>query len=191
MLNNLKLGLFAVVGLFVAYTFLTGNQGGAGSATAQLDRALGIASDTATDFENTPDVTEANALDKFATKYNEGLNAAEPPLNPNPLGLNTQEDGSLLSFDDTNANGVQDEGEQSLFMMEVDAENNRLVATNREESRESGFSGSGLLMGYMLGSMMSRQRATGSRPAARKATARGTPSRARSRSGSGSHSRGK
>ena len=189
MLNNIKFGLFAVVGIFLAYTFLTANKGGSG--TEQLDRALGIASATANDFENTPEVNESNALDKFAVKYNEGLNAAEPPINPNPLCVNAQEDGSLLSFDDKNANGVQDEGEQSLFLMEVDSENNRLIATNREESRESGFSGSGLLMGYMIGSMLSRQRATGARPAARKTTARGTPSRARSRSGSGSHSRGK
>ncbi len=190
MLNNLKFGLIAIVGVFLVFSFLNGNKEN-GAGTAQLDRALGIASDTASDFENTPDVTEANALEKFAVKYNEGLNAAEPPINPNPLGVAAQENGALLSFDDVNKNGIQDEGEKSLFLMEVDSENNRLVATNREESRESGFSGSGLLMGYMIGSMLSRQRATGTSPAARKTTARGTPSRARSRSGSGSHSRGK
>ena len=189
MLNNLKFGLIAVVGIFLAFSLLNGNKGGSG--TAQLDRALGIATDTADDFENTSDVNESNALDKFAVKYNASLNAAEPPLNPNPIGVNAQESGALLSFDDINANGVQDEGEKSLFLMEVDSENNRLIATNREESRESGFSGSGLLMGMMIGNMMSRQRATGTSPAARKTTARGTPSRARSRSGSGSHSRGK
>ena len=190
-MNNLKLGFIAIVGMFVAYTLFMGNNGGNGAGTAQLDRALGIATDTASTFENTTGVNEENALDKFADKYNAGLNAAQPPLNPNPLGTVAKDNGSLLSFDDKNGNGVQDEGEQSLFMMEVDSENNRLVATNREESRESGFSGSGLLMGYMLGSMLSRQRATGTRPAARAATARGTASRARSRSGSGSHSRGK
>ncbi len=191
MLNNLKFGLIAIVGVFLVFSFMNGNKGGNGAGTAQLDRALGIASDTANDFENTSDVNESNALEKFAVKYNAGLNSAEPPINPNPLGVNAQENGSLLSFDDINANGIQDEGEKSLFLMEVDSENNRLVATNREESRESGFSGSGLLMGYMIGSMLSRQRATGTSPAARKTTARGTPSRARSRSGSGSHSRGK
>ncbi len=168
--------------------FLSG--GGNSESTAQLDRILGVASDTANNFENTPDVNEDNALEKFAEKYNDSLNAAEPPLHASTLGTRARENGSLLSFDDLNANGKQDPGEDSLFMMEVDGQNNQLIATNQEESRQSGFSGSGLLMGYMLGSMLSRQRATGTNPAARRATKKGTPS-ARRRAGSGSHSRGK
>ena len=188
MLNNIKFILFAVVAVVLVNMFLTG--GGTNEATAQLDRVLGVASDTVTDFENTPDVNEDNAMDKFAAKYNDRLNAAQPPVHESTLGTRARENGSLLSFDDKNANGIQDAGEDSLFMMEVDAQNNQLIATNQEESRQSGFSGSGLLMGYMIGSMLSRQRATGTNPAARKATAKGSRS-ARSRSRSGSHSRGK
>ncbi len=187
-MQSLKIILIAFVLLTVVASFLAPS--GNSETTAQLDRVLGVASETINDFENTPDVNKDNAMDKFALKYNDSLNNAEPPIHENTLGTKARENGSLLSFDDKNANGVQDEGEESLFMMEVDAENNQLIATNREESRQSGFSGSGLLMGYMIGSMLSRQRATGTNPAARRATAKGTPS-ARSRSRSGSHSRGK
>jgi len=190
MLQNLKFMLFAFIAVALIGTFLGGNGGGNSEATAQLDRVLGVANNTINDFENTADVNKDNAMDKFAVKYNDSLNAAEPPIHTSTLGTRARENGSLLSFDDKNSNGVQDPGEDSLFMMEVDTENNQLVATNQEESRQSGFSGSGLLMGYMLGSMLSRQRATGTNPATRRATAKGTPS-ARNRSRSGSHSRGK
>ena len=33
-------------------------------------------------------------------------------------------------FDDPNKNNVQDEGEQTLFKLEIDAENERLIATD-------------------------------------------------------------
>ena len=191
MLGNLKYGLYAVVGIAVLAVVLTDKDGSSsGATTAQLDRALGIASDTMTGFEGTEGVNESNAMDKFAVKYNENLNSAQPPMNTNPIGVSPQADGALLSFDDANSNGIQDAGEKDMFKMEVDGENKRLVATTEGESREGGFSGSGLLMGMLIGNMLSRQRATGTNPAARKATAKGSPS-ARSRSGSGSHSRGK
>lgn len=189
MLNNLKFGMFAIVGVFLAISFITGN-GGSGASTAQLDQALGIASGTVKQFENTADVNESNAMEKFAAKYGSDLNSAQPPLNANPIGVVPQENGALLSFDDVNSNGIKDPGEKDLFTMEVDSQNSQLVASTEGESRSSGFSGSGLLMGMMIGNMLSRQRATGTNPAARRSTARGTRS-ARSRSGSGSHSRGK
>jgi len=188
-MGNLKVVIYSLVAVAFIYVFLNGDQRESAS-TAQLDQVLGIASNTVKDFENTADVNQDNAMEKFAVKYNEGLNAAEPPIHSSTLGTVAHQNGSLLSFDDLNSNGIQDEGENSLFMMEVDSENKQLVATDREESRSSGFSGSGLLMGMMIGNMLSRQRATGTNPAARRTTARGTPS-ARKRSRSGSHSRGK
>lgn len=190
MLNNLKFILIAAVALALFSVFFNGNNNANSSSTTQLDRILGVAAKTAGDFENTPDVNENNAIEKFAEKYNKDLNAAQPPLHSNALGTVARDNGALVSFDDKNANGVQDSGEDSLFMVEVDGENKQLIATNQEESRQSGFSASGFLMGMMIGNMLSRQRATGTNPAARKATKRGTPS-ARKRSGSGSHSRGK
>ena len=192
MFNKLKYAAYAFIAVVIGVSVLNNKDGGssAGAATAQLDQALGIATDTINNFESTPDVNENNAMDKFAEKYTAGLNAAQPPINSNAIGGVSQDNGSILSFDDANGNGIQDSDEKDLFMMEVDSENNRLIASSEGESRSGGFSASGLLMGMMIGNMLSRQRATGTNPAARRTTARGTPS-AKSRSGSGSHSRGK
>ncbi len=166
------------------------------SATADLDRVLGVTSESLTKFENTSsDVNNDNVMDKFSDTYAKDLNATQPPLNAGPIGVNSQADGSLLGFDDKNNNKIKDAGEKDLFKMEVDTENNRLVASSEGEVREQGFSGSGLLMGMLIGNMLSRQRATGARPATRRATPkRATSSKSnsfKSRSGSGSFSRGK
>jgi len=192
MLGNLKFGLYAVIALAVAAIFFTGNDSNSGATTAQLDRALGIASNTMNSFEDTPEVNESNVMEKFTSQYNDNLNSAQPPMNSNSIGVNAQEDGALLSFDDVNNNGIQDPGEKDLFKMEVDSENNRLIASSETEARDQGFSASGLLMGMLIGNMLSRQTATGNNPASRRATASGTASpNAKSRAGSGSHSRGK
>ena len=161
------------------------------SATADLDRVLGVASDSMTKFEGSADVTEDNVMDKFSSTYQTSLNSAQPPLHPGVIGVKPEKDGSLLSFDDKNNNKIQDEGEKDLFKLEVDSENNRLVASSESEVRESGFSGTGLLMGMLIGNMLSRQRATGANPAAKRATPRRAATNAKSRAGSGSHSRGK
>lgn len=165
------------------------------SATADLDRALGIASDSLTKFENTADVTEDNVMDKFASKYSTSLNSAQPPMHTGIIGVSPEKDGSLLSFDDKNGNQIKDEGEKELFTVEVDSENNRLVASSEGEVREQGFSGTGLLMGMLIGNMLSRQVATGANPAAKRATPKRSVSTnkpsAKSRAGSGSFSRGK
>jgi hypothetical protein len=171
------------------------------SATADLDRVLGVTSESLTKFENTSgnlnatDINKDNVISKFSESYEKDLNAVQPPLNAGPIGVKSEADGSLLGFDDKNNNKVKDEGEKDLFKMEVDSQNNRLVASSDGEVREQGFSGSGLLMGMLIGNMLSRQRATGANPASRRAT----PKRAskvksnsfKSRSGSGSFSRGK
>ena len=172
------------------------------SATADLDRVLGVASDSMVSFEsknssNLEALNEGNVMDKFSSSYASNLNASQPPIHTGPMGVKSEKDGSFAGFDDKNNNGIKDEGEKDIFKLEVDTENNRLVASNEGEVRESGFSGSGLIMGMLLGNMLSRQRATGANPAARKATpkaARKTKSsfgNAKSRVGSGSHSSGK
>ncbi len=172
------------------------------SATADLDRVLGVASNSMTSFEskntsNLAALNEGNVMDKFSSNYAAELNASQPPIHKGTVGVKSQKDGSFAGFDDKNKNGVKDEGEEDIFKLEVDTENNRLVASNDGEVRESGFSGSGLLMGMLIGNMLSRQRATGANPAARRATPRKSASKsnafknAKSRVGSGSHSSGK
>ncbi len=172
------------------------------SATADLDRILGVASDSMVSFEsknssNLDALNEDNVMDKFSSNYASDLNASVPPIHSGPIGVKTEQDGSFAGFDDKNNNGVKDADEKDLFKLEVDTENNRLVASNEGEVRESGFSGSGLIMGMLLGNMLSRQRATGANPAAKRATPKRSASKsksfgnAKSRVGSGSHSSGK
>ncbi len=172
------------------------------SATADLDRILGVASDSMVSFESKNSssgeaLNEGNVMEKFSSNYASDLNASQPPIHSGPIGVNSQKDGSFAGFDDKNSNGVKDADEKDLFKLEVDTENNRLVASNEGEVRESGFSGSGLIMGMLLGNMLSRQRATGANPAAKRATPKRSASKsksfgsAKSRVGSGSHSSGK
>ena len=172
------------------------------SATADLDRILGVASDSMVSFEsknssNMEALNEGNVMDKFSSSYASDLNASVPPIHSGPIGVKSEQDGSFAGFDDKNNNGIKDTDEKDLFKLEVDTENNRLVASNEGEVRESGFSGSGLIMGMLLGNMLSRQRTTGARPAMKKATPKRSASKsksfgsAKSRVGSGSHSSGK
>jgi len=172
------------------------------SATADLDRILGVASDSMVSFEsknssNMETLNKDNVMDKFSTSYASNLNASQPPIHSGPIGVKSQTDGSFAGFDDKNNNGVKDADEKYLFKLEMDTENNRLVASNDGEVRESGFSGSGLIMGMLIGNMLSRQRATGANPAAKRATPKRSASKsksfgsAKSRVGSGSHSAGK
>lgn len=185
----MKLTTFATTTIICSTMLLGGCE--KKSATADLDRVLGVASDSMVKFENTSaDVNKDNVMEKFSSSYSSNLNSAQPPIHAGPIGVTPEKDGSLLSFDDKNNNKIQDEGEKELFKLEVDSENNRLVASSEGEVREQGFSGSGLLMGMLIGNMLSRQRATGVNPATKRATPRRSVS-SKSRAGSGSFSRGK
>lgn len=104
---------------------------------------------------------------EFLTTYTKNLNDAK--VMTKPVGTVMRSDGAIEGFQDNNADGKKDAGEQQLFTVEIDAERSRLIATDTQNAyhRDSGFHirpGS-LFMGYMLGSMLSRQRASGISPA--------------------------
>ncbi len=89
----------------------------------------------------------------------------EPRFYDDQIGMKVQEDAVFLGFKDSNANGVQDSDEKKIFSVEIDSENERLIATDETgESVGHRFSGSGLLTGYLIGSMLSRQRSAGITP---------------------------
>ena len=154
-----------------------------------LDRVMTIAGETMNSFDaRATGVDESNAMNEFSVLLGYDLNDAQPPLYDGQIGVAAQEDGSLMGFSDADGNATQESGEDELFKVEVDTENNRLLASSEGAVQERGFSMGGLFMGMMLGNMLSRQRTSGVNPAARKAT---PASSARSRAGSGSHSVGK
>lgn len=97
---------------------------------------------------------EAEFLKKFAAKLNEvkAMNST--------VGVNIAAGGEIVGFKDNNGNNVQDMGETKEFTVTIDPANNRLVASDNNGYNRPhgyGFSPGGMMMGYMLGSMMGRQ----------------------------------
>ena len=98
---------------------------------------------------------ESDFLKKYAAKLNE-LKAMHAPL-----GVSMAPGGEIIGFQDPNQNMVQDMGESKEFSVTIDVANSRLVASDNHGYHRPhgyGFSPGGMMMGYMLGSMMGRQR---------------------------------
>lgn len=130
---------------------------------------------------------------EFAAVLQDDLNAKQPALYKTQMAVSPQKDASLLAYEDPNGNNIMDEGEKALFLIEIDGDNSRIIASNRSGAvNEHHFSGTSLLTGYLIGSMLSRQRGAGvsskSLASKKPVTAKAA---ARSRAGSGSHSKGK
>ena len=98
---------------------------------------------------------ESDFLKKYAAKLNEvkAMNA--------PVGVSMTPGGEILGFKDPNQNMIQDMGESKEFTVTIDVSNNRFVASDNNNNHRPhgyGFSPGGMMMGYMLGSMMGRQK---------------------------------
>jgi hypothetical protein len=129
----------------------------------------------------------------FAETLGTNYNLAQPPLYKEQIGVSPQADASLMAFSDTNMNRTWEDGEAILFKIEIDGEQSRIIASSNSGAvNEHHFSGTSLLAGYLIGSMMSRQRGAGvtSKQLASKKPI-SSQAAARTRSGSGSHSTGK
>ena len=129
----------------------------------------------------------------LAQRLETSYNSVQPPLHSTNISVVPRKDASLLAYEDKNANKDVDDGENALFLIEIAGEKSRIIATSRSGAvNDHHFSGTSLLAGYLIGSMLSRQRAAGvnSKQLASKqpVTAKAA---ARARAGSGSHSRGK
>lgn len=186
-----KFSMSATIAAFVsALSILLVSCGGGGTPIPDLDQALEIAAVSLDQFEASgrSDITEENAMNEFALVYTNNLNAAQPVMHTNQLGVQPQADGAFGVFDDKNSNKEIDSDEKELFKVEVDEVNGRLIASAESYVRDRGFSGSGLLMGYLIGSMMGRQRGAGANPSSKRSSPKMS---AKQRAGSGSHSRGK
>ncbi len=112
---------------------------------------------------DTPENAGKTAL--FIETYHEKINEAK--MMPDPIGVAMQGDGSVLGFTDADNDNAQSGTETDLFKVEIDVENSRLIATDLQHGyhRDSGFRmGTGLLAGYMLGRMLTSQRAAGISP---------------------------
>ena len=167
-----------------------------------LDRVMKITTQSMQRFEQTnlnavKGTMDDLAMAQFSRDLADDLRMAQPPLYASPIGIVVAKDGSIQGYDDKNGNYIRETGEGDLFKIEIDSQNNRIIASNDGAVREQGMGmGGGLMMGMLMGSMLSRQSAAGIRPGAfnsKRATPkpRARTSSARSRAGSGSFSSGK
>lgn len=196
-MNSLvKYGLIAAaIGGFYLYSSFKGGADYAGK-DIDLNAVLDVTVDTIYAYEDSLQGREEKNPDDaflgFTAQLADSYNAATPPLHDQKIGTNPQNDASVLAFEDTNDNQTMDEGENALFLVEIDGENSRVIASSNSGAvNEHRFSGTGLLAGYLIGSMLNRQRASGasSRVASKKPIS--ASQAARARAGSGSHSKGK
>jgi len=161
-----------------------------------LNAVLDVTIDTIYSYEESlkgqVDKNPDNAFIGFTEVLATNYNSAQPALHSTTIGTSPQNDASVLAFEDSNQNQQFDETENALFLVEIDGENSRIVASSQSGAvNEHRFSGTGLLAGFLLGSMLNRQKASGasSRVASKKPVT--ASQAARARAGSGSHSRGK
>lgn len=197
-MNSLiKYGLIAaaVVGF---YLYNSSQDGGAEYAGQNIDlnAVLDVTVETIYAYEDSLQGLEEKDPDKaflgFTGQLGDNFNAATPPLHDKKIGTNPQNDASVLAFEDINDNNTMDEGETALFLVEIDGENSRVIASgNSGAINEHRFSGTGLLAGYLIGSMLSRQRASGASSSVASKKPISASQAARTRAGSGSHSKGK
>lgn len=199
MWNKIKLYLGLGVGAFILYSFVGGM---GGTQSADLGQALDRTEYALKKYQEevvskkvtTISDKRYDELEKFISAvYN-----SEPRFYGGTLGTSFQKDASLVAFADKNANGEKDTGEDKVFTVEIDSENNRLIATDISgNSSHLRFSGSGFLTGMLIGHLLGRQLRSGVRPGAfnnRKTTARSAykaPASARTRTRSGGLSSGK
>jgi len=163
MLQNIKgIVIVAVLG-FVGYSIFLAPES---EQTADLGQVLDRTEYVLTEYqgylgENGIEEVGDEEMAQFTGFYTDILNA-EPKFYDETLGLEVMADATFLGFADGNANGIQDDGEGKVFTVEIDEENNRLIATD-VAGNETGlrFSGTGFLAGVLIGNMINRQRAAG------------------------------
>ena len=207
----IKYGLIAIV---IAAVYFSKNSDNYVEDEIDLNRVLDVTVDTLYAYqekldavEGEPEVTSDVEQDELINKqkadsafleFSEALavnyNKAQPVIyTKGSIGVSPQTDASLLAFVDSNGNLEREESEDALFLIEIDGENARIIASSRSGAiNEHHFSGTSLLTGYLIGSMLSRQRSAGvtskSLASKKPVTARAA---AKARAGSGSHSKGK
>ena len=199
--NLLKYGL--IIGV-IGFIYIGSQNSGSSYADNDIDlnKVLDITVDTLHASQEKLDLKKASsqsipdddqAFIDLADALGDNYNKAEPKLFDAQIAVSPQADASLLAYADTNLSTTLDEKEELLFKIEIDGENARIIASSRSGAiNEHSFSGSGLLAGYLIGSMLSRQTRAGVNTSALANKKPITASAAaRSRAGSGSHSKGK
>lgn len=103
------------------------------------------------------DAAAAKQLNAFTGLMHQAMNL-DPRFYKKPIGVSLREDAAFVGFEDANSNNVADAGEDTIFTVELDAERNRIIATDVTSGEGTyRISGSGLLAGYIAGRLIGRQ----------------------------------
>lgn len=194
-LTVIKFGLIAAVIGFIYFSGSSSNETDYTKDEIDLNLVLDVTVETLHSVsERTiegadPDQAFVDLADALAIDYNK----SQPAIYTSKIGVSPQVDSSLLAFADTNNDGQLDESEVALFKIEIDGEKARVIASSRSGAvNDHHFSGTSLIAGYLIGSMLTRQRGAG---VTAKSLANKKPvtsrAAAKARAGSGSHSKGK
>lgn len=130
-----------------------------------LDRTVMALEFAEAEFEKPEAPTEADMkVKEFTGLMHQAMNL-DPRFYGKPVGVKLREDAAFVGFADANGNNVMDAGDKDIFTVELDSERNRIIATDIA-SGEGTFrvSGTGLLVGYMAGRLLGRQRGAGVKP---------------------------
>ena len=142
-----------------------GVPGDAAAATPTPEDAQPFAAEVTTDADVAlldadadPEVAAITAA--FNDRLSDNLNAAS--LHPKPVQTTMMQDGSIMGFEDPDGDGAFTPGETPLFLIQADAANQRLIASDLQDpevNRESGYTyrPGGFFTGYLIGSMLGGQ----------------------------------
>ncbi len=160
--------LLALFSAAVLTASLAGCSGSPKSAdlSAVLDRTLNALTkfDSQLKSQNIAKITEEQMpalIKELQQAYN-----AQPAFYPSPIGVALKKDASFDGFKDDNKNNIKDSGEKTIFTVEIDSQNSRLIATDETGTSTFRGAGTGFLAGALMGHLLGRQMAAGVRPGA-------------------------
>ncbi|MEO0972312.1 MAG: hypothetical protein AAFX85_04395, partial [Pseudomonadota bacterium] len=127
--------------MFLLSTCATAVVLAAGCDTAPPDidlyAVLDVTADTLVAYSDELDQLDDSSLEPdaaflgFSERLEEAYNAATPALHSTRVGVLPQNDASLYVYEDVNGNGEAEQSEDALWLIEIDGERSRIIATSR------------------------------------------------------------
>ena len=162
-----KLSYFSFVLLFCVGAVCVAGCSGVNVDVVDLNKVLDSFESTLAELDGGDETASADALaqpveedkekeNEFLAAFAKNLNAAK--VVKRTVGVEFNESGSIIGFADGDKNNTKSTTEQQLFTLDIDAERNRVVASDtgghyRDHHYRPRF---GFFSGYMLGSMLRR-----------------------------------